>query len=339
MKKGFKVLCIMLIVFLMSGCMKMNVDMSIHKDKSMDFAFTVALADSLMQNTGSQEIMSDEDLQEAKDEGFEVKEYSDGSMTGYTLTKRFKNIDDVSSENNIIFDLDKATKEENDIFTVKKGFFKNIYTVKIKNKTSSELQNSMGSTNDNTYDNSTDYTSDMDLSMLSASIDLKFNVNLPYKALNSNATTTENDGKKLIWNLMDSNLKDIEFSFKLYNMKNIYLTIGFGILALVIIIVIVNRKPKTKLTTPLPVNDDQVTMETDETTVHTNIQNPVENNSFTQNNELNENIQTSTPVSNEVNVSSPIKPDVEINSSNETVETLDIFNTNPDNEKKKLKEV
>lgn len=334
MKKGFKVLCIMLIVFLMSGCMKMNVDMSIHKDKSMDFAFTVALANSLMQNTGSQEIMSDEDLQEAKDEGFEVKEYSDGSMTGYTLTKRFKNIDDVSSENNIIFDLDKATKEENDIFTVKKGFFKNIYTVKIKNKTSSELQNSMGSTNDNTYDNSTDYTSDMDLSMLSASIDLKFNVNLPYKALNSNATTTENDGKKLIWNLMDSNLKDIEFSFKLYNMKNIYLTIGFGILALVIIIVIVNRKPKTNLTTPLPVNDDQVTMETDETTVHTNIQNPVENNSFTQNNELNENIQTSTPVSNEVNVSSPIKPDVEINSSNETVETLDIFNTNPDNENK-----
>ena len=91
MKKGFKVLCIMLVVFLMSGCMKMNVDMSIHKDKSMDFAFTVALADSLMQNTGSQEIMSDEDLQEAKDEGFEVKEYSDGSMTGYTLTKKFKN--------------------------------------------------------------------------------------------------------------------------------------------------------------------------------------------------------------------------------------------------------
>ncbi len=336
MKKGFKVLCIMLIVFLMSGCMKMNVDMSIHKDKSMDFAFTVALADSLLQNANAdnQRIMSDEDIQEAKDEGFEVKEYSDGSMTGYTLTKRFKNIDDVSSENNIIFDLDKATKEENDIFTVKKGFFKNIYTVKIKNKTSSELQNSMGSTNDNTYDNSTDYTSDMDLSMLSASIDLKFNVNLPYKALNSNATTTENDGKKLIWNLMDSNLKDIEFSFKLYNMKNIYITVGMIILIIIIIIVIVKRKPKTKMITPLPVNDDQVTMETDETTVHTNIQNPVENNSFTQNNELNENIQTSTPVSNEVNVSSPIKPDVEINSSKETVETLDIFNTNPDNENK-----
>lgn len=320
MKKGFKVLCIMLVVFLMSGCMKMNVDMSIHKDKSMDFAFTVALADSLMQNTGNQEIMSDEDLQEAKDEGFEVKEYSDGSMTGYTLTKKFKNIDDVSSEKNIIFDLDKATKEENDIFTVKKGFFKNTYTVKMENNTSGELQNSMESAyNTEDYSSSTDYTSDMDLSMLTASMDLKFNVNLPYKALNSNATTTENDGKKLVWNLMDSTLKDIEFSFELYNMKNIYLTVGLAIIALVIIIVIIKSKPKTKMTTPLPVNDNPVTMETNDTP------------------QTMSNIQTSIPVSNEVNVSAPIEPetlDVETNTSSETTETLDIFNTNTDNENK-----
>ena len=272
MKKSCKVLCLMLVVFMLSGCMKMNMDMSIHKDKSMDLSVTVAVANSLLQQSSDSTIMSEEDIKEAEDQGFKVKEYSDGSMTGYTLTKNYSNIDDVSTEKETNLNLEESMEgAQEDMFTVKKGLFKNKYTVKMKNDTADEVQNQTGLDNsyieddtenyDDSYidDNTEDYSSDMDLSMLMASMDLKYTVSLPYKVLSSNATTTENDGKKLTWNLMDSNLENIEFSFELYNMTNIYIAAGIALAIIIIIIILIikKRKPKAKVSTPVPVTEPE----------------------------------------------------------------------------------
>ena len=100
--------------------------------------------------------------------------------------------------------------------------------------------------------------SDMDLSMFTSNMDLTFTVNLPNKPINSNATTTENDGKKLEWNLMNQNLQNIEFEFELYNMSNIYLTAGIiGVLIIIIIVIIImsKKKPNSKKVTPVLVNE------------------------------------------------------------------------------------
>ena len=215
----------MLIVFMMSGCVKANIDMSINKDKSMKLSVTSAVDQSLLQQYGSEGLMDEETKNEAENNGFKVDEYSDGSMKGYTLSKEFKNIDDISSDKKVNFDLEKLMNEENaQIFTVKQGFFKNTYTVTMENNTSSELEsqmdfgdstNSLDYTNDLDYndvqetidenytqdsttygqDNSMDFSSNIDLSSISSNMDMKFNVTLPYKAIKSNATSTENDGK------------------------------------------------------------------------------------------------------------------------------------------------
>lgn len=304
LKKNCKILCLMLVIFMMTGCMKFQTDMKINKDKSMDFSLTYAIANSLVEQASGgaslgDETLDNESIKELEKQGFKAENFSDGSMTGVKLSKNFDNIDNVSSEKEVNFNLEAIMNgsEQTDMFTVKKGFFKNTYTLKMENNTSEEVESEMNSiddsnaingledqttdtntvtdntqdivpnessdmtTDDSTTDNQIDFSSDIDLSMLSSSMDMTFNINLPYKAISSNATSTENDGKNLKWNLLDTNLQNINAQFELYNMNNIYLTIGIVIaivLIIIIIIIIKKRKPKAPVGTPITVNDNQV---------------------------------------------------------------------------------
>ena len=325
MKRSFKVLCLMLIIFMTSGCMKLNVDMSINKDKSMNLSYVVAFANSLMNQSGTDTALDESDLKQAEESGFKVENYSDGSMTGYKFTKGFSNIDNISDEKETIFDLEKLLDgEEAKVFTVKKGLFKNTYSVKMQNNTASEMEDEMdlGSLygdSSSDYSSSSNIFGDTDLSMLTSSMDLTFTVNLPNKPINSNATTTENEGKKLEWNLMDQNLQNIEFEFELYNMDNIYLTVGIiGVLVIIIIVIIImnKKKPNSKEATPVLVNDSVIepNIPNEMPVETTNKEEPVNN----------QNIQGSTDIQSTINntPSNPTNVDIQ------TISNLDEDNTN-----------
>ena len=324
-KRSFKVLCLMLIIFMTSGCMKLNVDMSINKDKSMNLSYVVAFANSLMNQSGTDTALDESDLKQAEESGFKVENYSDGSMTGYKFTKGFSNIDNISDEKETIFDLEKLLDgEEAKVFTVKKGLFKNTYSVKMQNNTATEMEDEMdlGSIygdSSSDYSSSSNIFGDTDLSMLTSSMDLTFTVNLPNKPINSNATTTENEGKKLEWNLMDQNLQNIEFEFELYNMDNIYLTVGIiGVLVIIIIVIIImnKKKPNSKEVTPVLVNDSVIEPNIpNEMPVETiNKEEPVNN----------QNIQGSTDIQSTINNT----PSNQVNVDIQTISNLDEDNTN-----------
>ena len=325
MKRSFKVLCLMLIIFMTSGCMKLNVDMSINKDKSMNLSYVVAFANSLMNQSGTDTALDESDLKQAEESGFKVENYSDGSMTGYKFTKGFSNIDNISDEKETIFDLEKLLDgEEAKVFTVKKGLFKNTYSVKMQNNTASEMEDEMdlGSLygdSSSDYSSSSNIFGDTDLSMLTSSMDLTFTVNLPNKPINSNATTTENEGKKLEWNLMDQNLQNIEFEFELYNMDNIYLTVGIiGVLVIIIIVIIImnKKKPNSKEVTPVLVNDS---------VIEPNIPNEMPVETINKEEPLNnQNIQGSTDIQSTINNTPSNQANVDI----QTISNLDEDNTN-----------
>ena len=325
MKRSFKVLCLMLIIFMTSGCMKLNVDMSINKDKSMNLSYVVAFANSLMNQSGTDTALDESDLKQAEESGFKVENYSDGSMTGYKFTKGFSNIDNISDEKETIFDLEKLLDgEEAKVFTVKKGLFKNTYSVKMQNNTASEMEDEMdlGSIygdSSSDYSSSSNIFGDTDLSMLTSSMDLTFTVNLPNKPINSNATTTENEGKKLEWNLMDQNLQNIEFEFELYNMDNIYLTVGIiGVLVIIIIVIIImnKKKPNSKEVTPVLVNDS---------VIEPNIPNEMPVETINKEEPLNnQNIQGSTDIQSTINNTPSNQTNVDI----QTISNLDEDNTN-----------
>ena len=324
-KRSFKVLCLMLIIFMTSGCMKLNVDMSINKDKSMNLSYVVAFANSLMNQSGTDTALDESDLKQAEESGFKVENYSDGSMTGYKFTKGFSNIDNISDEKETIFDLEKLLDgEEAKVFTVKKGLFKNTYSVKMQNNTASEMEDEMdlGSLygdSSSDYSSSSNIFGDTDLSMLTSSMDLTFTVNLPNKPINSNATTTENEGKKLEWNLMDQNLQNIEFEFELYNMDNIYLTVGIiGVLVIIIIVIIImnKKKPNSKEVTPVLVNDS---------VIEPNIPNEMRVETINKEEPLNnQNIQGSTDIQSTINNTPSNQANVDI----QTISNLDEDNTN-----------
>lgn len=325
MKRSFKVLCLTLIIFMTSGCMKLNVDMSINKDKSMNLSYVVAFANSLMNQSGTDTALDESDLKQAEESGFKVENYSDGSMTGYKFTKGFSNIDNISDEKETIFDLEKLLDgEEAKVFTVKKGLFKNTYSVKMQNNTATEMEDEMdlGSIygdSSSDYSSSSNIFGDTDLSMLTSSMDLTFTVNLPNKPINSNATTTENEGKKLEWNLMDQNLQNIEFEFELYNMDNIYLTVGIiGVLVIIIIVIIImnKKKPNSKEATPVLVND---------TVIEPNIPNEMPVETINKEEPVNnQNIQGSTDIQSTINNTPSNQANVDI----QTISNLDEDNTN-----------
>lgn len=236
-----KIISVLIITLFMTGCVKLNASINIHKDKSMDYEILMAFDQSLT----NQSINTDS-ITEAKNNGFTVKEYYDNNKKGYKFTKHINNIDSISTNKDILGSLD-INNNDKYLFSVKKGFIKNKYTAKLTS------YNTDISSINQIYD-----TANIDYNTLS-NMDVKFYVTLPYKAISTNAQTS--DGKNLSWNLLTFNKDNvIEFEFELYNYTNIIiLSISLFIL-LVIIVVLLNIKrrpyvPKKKETSSNDYNE------------------------------------------------------------------------------------
>lgn len=263
MKKYFKFLCFLMVIFISTGCVKMDMSMSINKDKSMELSITEAVLSSLV--TSDSSFISDDDLDRIKKEGFAAEEYSDGNMTGYTFKKSIKNIDDVSTTESITGNIgvglgdDKA--EDDNLFTVKKGLFKNKYTAKLKSSDTDYANNEVNSNESDSYDESDSSISLGDLNYSSLmNPDMKFRVSLPYKALSSNATAVSDDGKSLTWDFLKLNGDNISFEFELYNMTNIYIAGAVLLFLIVLIILIFINKNKGKKNAKVLDSNEEVEM-------------------------------------------------------------------------------
>ena len=244
MKKIKYILVLILFIFSTTGCVKMNADMEIKATKEMIYKVTYAVDTTVF---GDEDLLDEDEKKEIKNNGFEIEKFKDGNYVGYTFTKKIKNIDDVSTTKKIDSELLAGIDSEAEskyLFTVKKGFLKNTYTANF-NFDSSEYDLDSGDDDydydyddddydyddddydysDDDYDLDDDSVSgsmakstddDMDFSNMYSNLDVKYTVKLPYGAKSSNATSK--DGKKLTWDLMNSNFKGIEYEFEVYNL-------------------------------------------------------------------------------------------------------------------------
>ena len=308
MKKKIQILGMFLCLLCLSGCVKYNANMSIHKDKSMDYSILIAVNKEF---AGEETTLTEEQKKSLEDEGYTVEDYDDGKMTGFKVTVNLKNIDVISSEEAVIYnvsDSDDPTTEK--MFQVKKGFLKNTYIANFEFDSSSEdstntddlfggsdssyddssddLLEGSDSSFDDSYDTSGDDTLDgMDPSAL-AGMELTFSVNLPYSAKSNNATTVNNDNKDLTWNLMSGSDSNIQFEFELYNMSNIIIifAVALGVIA-IIIALILNGKNKKKKNAG---NENVATNQTTEVNNQSMPQQPIGNTNVVG---TNENVQAS----------------------------------------------
>lgn len=178
------------------------------------------------------------------------------------------------------------TKEFNDksLIQVEKGFFKNKYKIEFtfeKTKTE-DLLNAYKIVNPFEITDNVEYTNCMSavtnsgsedttnciqlvpdyeeklkeyedhIKKLENEMEYNFTIMLPVSATESNETLKSNDGKKLTWTLTNEGINDINCSFEILNMTNIYLVGGGSLLFAIIIIILlimINKKKKEKIET------------------------------------------------------------------------------------------
>lgn len=287
MNKKFKTFIVLCVLTLLStGCVKYNAKMDIKRDKSVNYEIIYAMQSSL---SDGQKVMDDEELKDLKDNGFTVKDYNEDGYVGFRISKNIKNIDSISDTKEIDFSLsDDTSKKDTKMFTVKKGLFKNTY----KAKFNFDMNDSSLSGDD----------SGMDMSSLMSSMDLKYTVNLPYKAKSNNATTVNNSGKQLVWDL--TNAKSVEYEFELYNpIFYIIICIGIVLLIAIVIILIKNKKGNNKTITES--NNQPINPISQDNNIPTMTNNQIINNTPVTNtidNQVNNNMNTSNQTMNNGNI-------------------------------------
>lgn len=244
MKKSIKLLALAFIMLLFSGCMKARTDITVNSNGSLDYTYTVAMSTKVqesMKNYGDSDddstqtngTLTEEQKEEAKKHGFDIQDYDKDGFKGYTVTKHFNSIDEVSTEDDITSTTALSQVDNIKLFTVKKGFLKNTYIAKV---TFDSEKDSNESTKQYDQEQYKEYFEGLDIS---------YNITLPTNAKSSNATNV--DGKKLSWDLTKFDKEKIEFEFEMLNTNNLIILIG-GICAVVAIVcgvvVLVLKKKK-----------------------------------------------------------------------------------------------
>lgn len=125
MKRIYKIIALFIIIISCSACAKDETIMTINNDKSLNIEVNLGYP------VGSTKII---DIAKLKDNagsiGYFVDSYHDNMFSGYRLSKKIKNINDVSTKENInlnLADIITGKIDDSKLFKVDKGFFKNTY--------------------------------------------------------------------------------------------------------------------------------------------------------------------------------------------------------------------
>lgn len=250
MKKLKAIITFVVLCFLV-GCAKVDTTLDISKDGKVKVSFIEAV---------DKEFFNDKNVKldrarknKLKDNGFEIENYENDDMKGYKFSKTFSSINlltvDKEDEINYSFDLNAFLDNNTNFFVLKKGFFKNIYVAKFSSSVKDSIYDELKSAGVEEY-----------LKFDNDEVDLSFSVNLPGKAIYSNATKTFNGGTSLYWDLNDFDSGYISFKFTLLNMTNIILTIS-SILVIIILVLIIIFKIKNRKNNPETVIEENMILD------------------------------------------------------------------------------
>ena len=243
MEKTLKVVFVMLMVFVLSGCTKINAVMEIQPNGVISYSSLLAFNEEVV---GDNEILSADKISALNQAGITVTNYNDKGMKGVNLAIKDLKIRDVSSDKETDnYDLSAVINnyEEAKLFKVKKGFFKNTYSAKfdLGDYSLDDLSNLANYLNATEDEESAELLEKLE--KYKGTEEVTFTVKLPYKAISNNATDSKNDGKELSWNLLKADeFGTINFEFSLYNITNIFMIVLLAIVVIVVVVFIIMKK-------------------------------------------------------------------------------------------------
>lgn len=237
--KKLKLIILVVMVLLLCGCMKYDTEMTINKDKSMDLNITFVYNPIIFGYEEDEELLLINDYM--RDKGFYINYYYDVKYLGYTYSKHIVNIDDLSVSDNVTYNASNIYKSYEPIFEKKEHLFYTSYTAKIYLPADDYFKIK--------YENiAQDKTKDGEIFYDNAKI--SFKLNLPYRAISDNSLFKENNGKTLEWDITEHFMDDIEFTFPIYNIRNITIAIVIFVIIMVIltmVLIIINKRKNKKL--------------------------------------------------------------------------------------------
>ena len=212
MRKYLKIIILFILIISCSGCVKYEENMKINKNKSMSIELIVATNNKDKINS----MFDDNEINNLGD-FYKISKYSDDNYSGYKLLWKTNNIDKVSStSSDVVYSLTSMRESvPTNIFRASKGLFTNTYYA------------------DFVFDPS-DFNTEYDSNIKN---DLVFSVELDKKSISNNANKIKNNGKKLVWNLSDKDITEINFSFTMVNYSKIVFAIIFGIVILILLFI------------------------------------------------------------------------------------------------------
>ncbi len=242
MKKNRLILVILLIfaVMTLSGCIDAKYHLTVNKDGSGDLSYSMLMDQKLLafasaygEDGGGDPLA--EALNEAKASGFTIANLNENGMTGFRADKHIENLQE-SIEKGELFGQDNAgssIKPEVGL-AVDKGFLKTRYTFD-SNLDLSEISG---------LDSSGSAEIDKLAEGMLKSVNFRFALTMPVEPLTHNASTTEDEGKTLVWNLIPGQNNEMNMTTEVWNINNIAM-LGGGILIILIVVAVIlikNRK-------------------------------------------------------------------------------------------------
>lgn len=318
MRKYLKVVFTFFLVFLLTGCVRYNMEMGVNEDKSVDLKLIYAIDYSFMDQFGNMEMEDETETEESEvaEEAEEVEiapenefeepteeESNEGVSADdykYLEEKGFKVEEYKEEKDGKKYAGVMLTKKYKSIDDITKDTEKTINVNEVLGEKDKFDDSQFYSKKNNVYKASllfdfsqegTEGTEGMDMSSMANSFELKYTIKLPVKAKTNNATEVSEDGKTLTWKFKYGEKNLVEYSFALSNGlfgldSNMVMYIGIGLCALIVVavVVIILSKKKSSVSSPVTYPEPVVPMQSQES-----VEPQVNSNEEIQHDDLNNN--------------------------------------------------
>ena len=224
-----------------SGCVRANCTIEVKSNGKTDISALVAVgANALSQYTGEEVdpsvILSEEEIEKIKDNGWNCESYNEDGFLGYKIIKSDIETSQISDtvKNMLLLlggSIEADTSSALGDFSITRN--DNLYTLDWKMQDGEQSE-----------DNPSDYKDYFESMGGYATIV----ISLPSEPISSNASSVSADGKTLTWNLLDSEFDGIHIEYK-SGTSIVTVAVAAAVIAaaIVIIIILLVRRRKKKM--------------------------------------------------------------------------------------------
>lgn len=223
--------------FLLTGCLQVKSDVSIHENGKVDAVQYIGISEEMKQlselseEDSSKTMFEKMDKQELKKQGFSITSYENKDFTGVKMSKSFTNLEEMFES-----ELFASKDNPSNPYKVerKKGLFQTVTTIKAHLPFSTIMKEEMG----------VEEMSEEELAMAKSMLnkmDVSFNLTTPREAISHNADKV--NGTTYTWNFDMEEDEWMEIQYETMNRNNILISIGvLVLLGLFLAFVVFNKK-------------------------------------------------------------------------------------------------